>query len=384
MHIPQRSRVERHRHPDPDFHRRLYVYRRKDSRWYQAETFLDGRKRRATLKAEELTTAFKLAGEWYRKELRTSVEHQRQHPIAQMTTDPVIGELAPRYLSTLSGKKLTYATWRWEPIQLYWRTIKLREIKPATFKDFYVWRRRRLKSITAHTLHKDVVLIRQILKWAIEEELLERLPLIPKPGKIITNPRPWLTASEWEHLKAVSQERIKSAPNARTKQQRIDTDHFMRFMVASCARVDELRGLRFRDCRYRLSDSGKPDVLMGRVTGKRGTRDLVADVDAVDIISTREGKPGDLAFPEHHRDAFRELLIEAGLRRDSHGNLRNFKSLRATAISRLVIAGRDLMFIARNAGTSVTMIDQFYAKRLTAEMSIHESHPIEVAVTEGR
>jgi hypothetical protein len=193
-----------------------------------------------------------------------------------------------------------------------------------------------------------------------------------------------LTAGEWDHLKTISQQRIDTAPNERTRLRRIDTDHFMRFMVASCGRVDEILGLRFSDCRYRLSDDGKQTVLVCRVTGKRGTRDLVAEDDAADVISLREGKPDDMVFAEHHRDAFRELLIAAKLRTDKFGNERNFKSLRATAISRLVLARKPLDFIARNAGTSITMIDLYYAKRLTAEMHIHKSHPIEVPVSEGR
>jgi hypothetical protein len=32
----------------------------------------------------------------------------------------------------------------------------------------------------------------------------------------------------------------------------------------------------------------------------------------------------------------------------------------------------NLLLIARNAGTSVSMLDLFYAKRLTAEMHKHE------------
>ena len=46
------------------------------------------------------------------------------------------------------------------------------------------------------------------------------------------------------------------------------------------------------------------------------------------------------------------------------------KSLRATSISFQLLDNPELNMqgIARNAGTSIQMIDQFYAKRLTAEM----------------
>lgn len=79
-------------------------------------------------------------------------------------------------------------------------------------------------------------------------------------------------------------------------------------------------------------------------------------------------------FPHHCRDGFRELLIAADLHEDHFGFTRNLKSMRATAISTRILENPtlNLAVIARNAGTSVAMIDNFYAARLTAEMSKHE------------
>ena len=73
----------------------------------------------------------------------------------------------------------------------------------------------------------------------------------------------------------------------------------------------------------------------------------------------------------HHREALTDLLKAAGLHIDPRtGFERNFKSLRATAISFAILDSEqpNLLLIARNAGTSVAMIDQFYARRLGAEM----------------
>ena len=70
-------------------------------------------------------------------------------------------------------------------------------------------------------------------------------------------------------------------------------------------------------------------------------------------------KGATLVFPEHHRDALRELLKAAKLYRDSQGFTRNFKSLRATAISFRLLdePNPSLLMIARNAGTNVAMIE---------------------------
>ncbi len=78
-------------------------------------------------------------------------------------------------------------------------------------------------------------------------------------------------------------------------------------------------------------------------------------------------------FPQHHRDAFRELLKAADLYTDAQGFTRNYKSLRATSISfALLEPSPNLLAIARNAGTSLTMIDQFYARRLSSEMHLDQ------------
>lgn len=369
--------LETHKHPK---HPRLTLHLRSDSQFYQARTYLDGKLRHQSTKTANMRTAFKLADDWYQREVRASAQFGHKHPVERITANPTVSEVFTSYKTSLERKKRPEADKRWGPIADFWRTLYLSEVRPQTFRDFYTWRRKRLKTITAHTLHKDIVCIRQILKYATEQEMLEQMPIIPKPGKIEANPRPWLTPDEWEHLKGVSQKRIEEAKgNRKLHQQRVDTDDFMRFMVSSMTRVDEALNLRFRDCRVRLAQDLK-QLLFCTVNGKRGLRDLETTPEAVEIVTERVGGPDDFVFPAHHRDAFRELLIAAKLRQDKDGFTRNFKSLRATSISFAVLAGEDVVWISKNAGTSITMINDFYCKRLSALNRVQKSHPIEVPV----
>ena len=71
------------------------------------------------------------------------------------------------YLSTLEKQKRPEAKKRWSPIEHFWESVRLVEIGPKTFRDFYVWRRRQTRGVGAHTLHKDIVLVRQVLKHGI-------------------------------------------------------------------------------------------------------------------------------------------------------------------------------------------------------------------------
>ena len=98
------------------------------------------------------------------------------------------------------------------------------------------------------------------------------------------------------------------------------------------------------------------------------------------------GKPDDYVFFPEEKNRLRCLntigwlfnwIINAlGIKAGPHGADRSFYSLRHTAITfRLIFGGNiDLLTLARNARTSVEMIEKFYASTLSAEMNISLLH----------
>jgi hypothetical protein len=98
------------------------------------------------------------------------------------------------------------------------------------------------------------------------------------------------------------------------------------------------------------------------------------------------GQPDDYVFfPEEQNRrlvldiagwAFNWILKDLGIKAGPHGTDRSLYSLRHTAITfRLIYGGNiDLLTLARNARTSVEMIDKFYASTLSAEMNIALLH----------
>jgi hypothetical protein len=70
--------------------------------------------------------------------------------------------------------------------------------------------------------------------------------------------------------------------------------------------------------------------------------------------------------------AFNWILKDLGIKAGPHGTDRSLYSLRHTSITfRLIYGGSiDLLTLARNARTSVEMIEKFYASTLSAEMNI--------------
>ena len=158
---------------------------------------MDGKLHQSSTKTTHLPTALKIAEDWYRRQARASVALGRQHPIAKLTNDPTMAELYRSYSAELPKNKQQYADQKWGPVADFWRALTLSTVGTQTFKAFYAWRRRNPKHpIKNHTLHKDVVLIRQVLKYALNSSLVETLPHIPPVGKIVANPRPWLTPQE--------------------------------------------------------------------------------------------------------------------------------------------------------------------------------------------
>ena len=355
--------LERYPHPK---YPRLVLQQRSDSRFFQAVTYIDQRLRQWSTRSEHLPTAFKLAEDWDKKLVKSSLAEARQHPIDKLSAEPLIADVYRAYLATLTKPRRDYIAMRFAPNADFWRSKQVSNIDAKTFREFYAWRRKRNKRLTNATIWKDVAALRCLLHHAVEEGYIERLPIIPQVGAVPTNPRPRLTPAEWRHLVEVATARIDEAKSKRLKQERGDLLEMSYFLVLTMMRVGEMLNLRFSDCRI------EKEILIAHVTGKRGARTVVAPKEAANVIKRRLKKhpaPSARIFPTEHKRAFQALLKAAGLYRDAAGFTRNLKSLRVTAISfRVLEPNPNLLLIARNAGTSLAMIDNFYAKRLSAEM----------------
>jgi integrase len=152
---------------------------------------------------------------------------------------------------------------------------------------------------------------------------------------------------------------------------------FVEFMHGTGMRVDEVRSLRVRDCKL-VSEGGRPVERNGEWVmederfrleisvrkSKTGPRNTIARRSVGKVFKRLvEGKRGsDLLFTEHHRDAFRELLEAAGLRKGPFGFDRNLKCLRPTALSHWLLEHPqiDLAWLSANVGTSIQMLNDFY------------------------
>lgn len=81
---------------------------------------------------------------------------------------------------------------------------------------------------------------------------------------------------------------------------------------------------------------------------------------------------GDISVSTLMDVQFRRILEAAGLRKGARGQNRTLYSLRHTAITFRLLYGQgiDLLTLAKNARTSVEMIEKFYASELNPEMNV--------------
>ena len=168
--------------------------------------------------------------------------------------------------------------------------------------------------------------------------------------------------------------------------------NLIRFMVNTFIRPTDLRWMQHKHIQ----------VVRGRhlylrlelPESKRHTTQIISMRPAVSIYESLlkeakaqgHGDPEDYVFLpglENRKSVmvlidlhFRRVLEASGLRHGKRGQTRTLYSLRHTAITFRLLYGRgiDLLTLARNARTSVEMIERFYASELSAEMNIDLLH----------
>lgn len=243
---------------------------------------------------------------------------------------------------------------KWRLLQPHLTGIRLTAIDLSWLEQLRNRRSRDLNrsgaAISSSTLKKDFIVIRLVLRHALERtKTLASVPTFPsfaeRKWKIHARPRRFLTAAEYAVLQQTALTRINNpAITDRQRSTRQVLFWFMELCVGGCLRVDEARSLRFRDCVLSTVMVGTTAraVLLMKVLGKHSLNGddreeafgLAGAVSAFTALPKRrpQAQADDLLFPSLHRRQFRELLEAAQLRVTATGDTRNMKSLRSTGI----------------------------------------------------
>lgn len=395
---------------------KLKIYRIRGSRFWQARCYMDGKMYVRSTRAVEKQQATEVAKQFYEELLvrlrqpgesevaRIDKAQQRETPakylfehVAERALEGEKGRMMRGELSLQSFKAL-----RNRFVKQINPVLGRRDIRVLTHEDLSQFMdglvRRGASSITITQYLQSV---RLVFKFALINELVDRIPPFPKV-RLNSQPRGRFTVSEYETLLRTAKRlaRLQEEPKPATHRNRAggiftktasvpkEMAWAIGFMVNSFLRPTDLKYIQ-----HKHVETIRTNHLYLRLTipeTKRHKTQIVTLRPAVRIYQslTRHAKSIGRANPDDYlflpdvadRDAaavvlsqnFNKILVGTGLKTGELGQTRSLYSLRHTAIMFRLLYGKgiDLLTLARNARTSVQMIEEFYASNLTAEMNI--------------
>jgi hypothetical protein len=371
---------------------KLKLFLRNDCKKYQAKVYIDGGYKYFGTGTESFTQAKKLAEEWY-CDLRS--KQNSGIKIRSKSFGHVMNEYLWFQKSLVSGGALTKSQAHDYEVKLnnktgisFFHDIAIDKIDTPML-SVYLENRQLNDNATLNTVKHDFVAMNKVFDFAVDRKYIDHRPEEPKTtrkrkkSKKKSRARDSFTKAEWKHLLKVSNRRIKFARDRNKRWKREQLHDFMILMVHCGTRVKETLSIQFCECRIGTNVDGKfvPDEINGdelcftvyddpdsghhAKTGDREVRGSIAAVRAFRRLRNRnpDHRPEDKLFPQHHRDALNALLEEAKLKVDKFGKSRNAKSFRTTYINFQIEKEIDAEWISRNCGTSLQMIQDWYADR---------------------
>ena len=285
----------------------------------------------------------------------------------------------------------------------HFRYIPPSQVTPVMMDAFV--KRLTDSQLSSTTVSQYLVVVRKLLKLAIRHGLLREVPELPSI-KVANRPRSMLNLKEYAAVVRTAQRlchrgtkapEIKASTGHRERfwvQPRHlslppDMAWVIRFMVNSFVRPGDLRQLQHKHVQVVRGSSVY--LRMNLPQTKRHDAPMVTLRPAVQVYESalaharREGygQPDDYVFLPAEKDRnyalavlgfwFKWVMREAGVAtEDAMGRLRTLYCLRHTSIMFRLLYGQgiDMLTLARNARTSVQMIERFYASALDGEMNV--------------
>ncbi|MBB2164008.1 tyrosine-type recombinase/integrase [Gluconacetobacter sp. 1b LMG 1731] len=305
------------------------------------------------------------------------------------------GEDKPESITSRTIPK--FQRWR----ETYWIDGPGRDIKYVEYeRDGKLIRRPPTRKIPSEsTRHSEEVVLRKFLKFCLNEGYINRIPDFEKT-KVSINARPSFTEDE---MTTLINHLISNVTRSNGDQKRHYDAHmlftYVETMRGSGMRPTECQRLRWGDFKgINFLDPGErsPDEFGIQVYGKgKEGRTLVPwhnvafFLNTLYLLQVARGLPMEktsLVWRQadgDHVKTFNEQLVEAltecGLRTDYRGHRRTSYSFRHYYITRMLNEGADIHLIARNAGTSVKMIEEWYAHR-AVEQHADKLRPASTAI----
>lgn len=393
--------------PIANYPSKLRIFKTNASRYWQVRCYLKGRTYTQSLKTTNKQAAISEAKQFFH--IKTA-ELYADRIQTRSDKSPKFADLLPAVLQGLQArvKRGEFAAAN-IPIFLqrmhnsilpYFGGMSMDQIGYKELSAFMEMMSNR--DLTATTVHQHMVAIRKVFAHAHGNGIISNLPKFPVI-KVADKPRGSFSVAEYRDLVRLARQRIGDpVPEVFSKKYRssseilerhgvinADLHWLIRFMVNGFMRPGDIKFLKHK---HVTIVRGKHIYLrLNLPETKRHDKPIVTLQPAVFVyerLLARQqadgyGRPDDYLFLPNMQDRkwllvaygwqFMYLQSLAGIAGNAaNGQTRTIYSLRHTAMTfRLLYGGKiDLLTLARNARTSVEMIERFYASNLTAEMNI--------------
>lgn len=261
----------------------------------------------------------------------------------------------------------------------------IRSFKQSDLEDYLAFaeelcRHGELKPATKRNLLSTMS---AVFTFAIGERLIDRKPTFPKIS-MKDHPRASFSRSEVDQLLRECREKA-SQMSGPERDEWLELGDFIEFMVGTFLRPSEWPGLLHRHVKI-VDAEGLVYLEMLVHRGKTGRRVSVSMPEAVHAYRRMVERNGNdpnrcVILPDFAnrvtaqavmRKRLRRLLGDCGLTLNASGEKRTSYSLRHTALTLRILEGDkiDLLTLAKNAGTSVRMLDRFYCSGLDPRMKV--------------
>lgn len=401
---------------------KLFIYTLEASPYWWVRYFIEGRVLRKTTKTSSKREAIEFAKQFYDT---VTVNYQRGVVVSATNEFSKVADgMLREERAKLDRKEITLITYTNTEYRLnkhvlpYFREKDITKIDYYTLTDYLQHMSR--QGISANTIRAYMQLVKKVISHAARRKIISHVPEFPNV-KVKDKPRGWFNTREYDKLwKTASklrgkrmEHRVWQDDKGEKHTQYIDTkaktgkkERFIRyidmtedlrrlivFMVNSYIRPTDIKVMQHKHVdvvsgdytylRLRLpTTKGHSDPIttmsnavntylkLREVHAKKYSDAKIPNDDYVFMPQYKE-KQRDYALQNLQRQ-FEVLLAITGLGKGVNGENRTLYSLRHTCIMYRLLFGDGIntLALARNARTSVEMIDRFYAKPLSGEMNI--------------
>lgn len=272
-------------------------------------------------------------------------------------------------------------------VAVHFGDVQLSAINTGAMRDYlHLLDSTRTKPLSGSTKKKHIMVLRAVLRMAFEDEVIDRVPDAPK---IVTEdqPRAAFTDAQYKQFMRAAQRCVNRGDKVSGMVLTQHHIHVFRFIVHAFVRptTNELFYLKHADIHIK-PDPPRLEMVIRK--GKTGLRESFTMPFAVVIYQSVLGHGADklavadqfVFMPEYDnrnyaRTAtsriFAHILREAGLHKLDQ-KLSTY-SLRHYALQKRVRDSKsrvNINLLAKNAGTSVEMLERFYLSKMTPSPEI--------------